>query len=165
MSRLKVLFLLYLFVENGLRLTTITLLLAIITTFTLSSCRIFALLVLGYFVGPMYAYQVSVFIKVLWDTHVCFLHCLPLQTKPCKMTIPDQYIHPVRKKCRNLTRSAGSAWIIISILSYEAENDILWDVDHFCCLDTYEDPNLRWKVEWRTETRGWNLILILHSWS
>ena len=50
MSRLQSLFLSYLFVENRLRLTTITLLLAIITTFTLSSCRIFALLVLGYFV-------------------------------------------------------------------------------------------------------------------
>lgn len=43
----------YLFVENRLRLTTVTRLLTVVTAFTLREDGILALLVLRHFVGPM----------------------------------------------------------------------------------------------------------------
>ena len=65
--------------EDRLGLTTITLLLANITTLTLSELRRLTSLVLSHFVGASESVSRTRFLKPFSNTYVCFRQVLPLQ--------------------------------------------------------------------------------------
>lgn len=69
----------HLLVEDGLGLTTVTALLAVVATLPLREDGVLALLVLGDLVGPVLWSAKNLF-KGQGGTNVCFLQALPLQS-------------------------------------------------------------------------------------
>ena len=120
-----------LLVEDGLGLTTVTGLLAVVTTLSLSRQRVLALLVLRHLVGAYiqphreYSFHAS----TTGGTYVCFLQVLPLQS-----------IHNIT--INTLSPQTFRARAYRSVVSYKhktfntqhginTSDYILRDVDHF----------------------------------